>query len=134
MKIMSSPFDYVNAILVDKKSMMRGTENDALAESGYNPWLTNIALSYHEDTILIANFVNMNHHLPKRAQFDIFINTVRPKKRQFRKWAKTLGSEDLDIVCETYNCNKTVAAEYLSLLTEDQIESLRKQRHKGGTK
>jgi len=37
-------------------------------------------------------------------------------------------------VCETYNCNKTVGAEYLSLLTEDQIESLKKQRHKGGTK
>ncbi len=131
---MSNPFDYVNAILVDKKSMMRGTENDALAESGYNPWLTNTALSYHEDTILIANLVNMNHHLPKRAQFDILINTVRSKKRQFRKWAKALVDEDLDIVCETYNCNKTVGIEYLSLLTEDQIESLKKQRHKGGTK
>ena len=131
---MSNPFDYVNAILVDKKSMMRGTENDALAESGYNPWLTNTALSYHEDTILIANLVNMNHHLPKRAQFDILINTVRSKKRQFRKWVKTLADEDLDIVCETYNCNKTVGADYLSLLTEDQIESLKKQRHKGGTK
>jgi hypothetical protein len=114
--------------------MMRGTENDALAESGYNPWLTNTALSYHEDTILIANLVNMNHHLPKRAQFDILINTVRSKKRQFRKWAKALVDEDLDIVCETYNCNKTVGIEYLSLLTEDQIESLKKQRHKGGTK
>lgn len=131
---MSNPFDYVNAILVDKKSMMRGTENDALAESGYNPWLTNTALSYHEDTILIANLVNMNHHLPKRAQFDILINTVRAKKRQFRKWAKTLADEDLNIVCETYNCSKTVGIEYLSLLTEDQIESLKKQRHKGGTK
>ena len=131
---MSNPFDYVNTILVDKKNMMRGSENDKLAEDGYNPWLTNTALSYHDDTILMANLVNSLHHLPKRAQYELLINMVRPKKRQFRKWAKQTVSEDLDLVCEVYKCNRTVGGEYLSLLTQDQLESLRKQRHKGGTK
>lgn len=129
---MSNPFDYVNSILVDKKHMMRGTENDKLAEDGYNPWLTNAALSYHEDTILMANLINGLHHLPKRAQYDALINMVRPKKRQFRKWAKQTVSEDLDLVCEVYKCNRTVGIEYLSLLTQDQLESLKEQRRKGG--
>lgn len=129
---MANPFDYVNSILQTKQHMMRGTENDKLAEDGYNPWLTNVSLSYHADTVLMANLVNSLHHLPKRAQYDLLINMVRPKKRQFHKWAKQTVSEDLDLVCEVYQCNRTVGNEYLSLLTQDQLESLRKQRRKGG--
>lgn len=129
---MANPFDYVNSILQTKEHMMRGTENDKLAEDGYNPWLTNVSLSYHSDTILMANLANSLHHLPKRAQYDLLINMVRPKKRQFRKWAKQTVSEDLDLVCEVYECNRTVGNEYLSLLTQDQLEALRKQRRKGG--
>ena len=131
---MANPFDYVASILQSKENMMRGTENDGLGEAGYNPWLTNMALSYHEDTILVANIVNANHHLPKRAQYELLINTVRPKKRQFRKWAKSVADEDLDIVCETYACNRRVGQEYLSLLSREQLESLKEQRRKGGTK
>lgn len=129
---MANPFDYVNSILQTKEHMMRGTENDKLAEDGYNPWLTNVSLSYHSDTILMANLANSLHHLPKRAQYDLLINMVRPKKRQFRKWAKQTVSEDLDLVCEVYECNRTVGNEYLSLLTQEQLEALRKQRRKGG--
>lgn len=129
---MANPFDYVNSIMQTKQHMMRNTENDKLAEDGYNPWLTNMALSYHEDTILIANLVNANHHLPKRAQYDLLINTVRPKKRQFRKWAKTVTDEDLNVVCEAYTCNRRVGQEYLSLLSKEQLESLKEQRRKGG--
>lgn len=129
---MANPFDYVNSILQTKEHMMRGTENDKLAEDGYNPWLTNVSLSYHSDTILMANLANSLHHLPKRAQYDLLINMVRPKKRQFHKWAKQTVSEDLDLVCEVYECNRTVGNEYLSLLTQEQLEALRKQRRKGG--
>lgn len=131
---MANPFDYVNSIMLTKNNMMRGSENDVLAESGYNPWLTNTALSYHEDTVLIANIVNANHQLPKRAQYELLINTVRSKKRQFRKWAKPVADEDLDVVCETYACNRRVGQEYLTLLSREQIESLKEQRRKGGTK
>lgn len=129
---MANPFDYVTSILQTKKNMMRGSENDKLAEDGYNPWLTNMSLSQYEDTILIANLVNTHHQLPKRAQYELLINIVRPKKRQFRKWAKAVADEDLDVVCETYECNRRVGQEYLSLLSKDQIESLREQRRKGG--
>lgn len=131
---MANPFDYVNSIMQTKENMMRGTENDKLAEDGFNPWLTNLALSYHEDTILVANLANMNHHLSKRPTYEMLINTVRPKKRQFRKWAKPVTDEDLDVVCEAYMCNRRVGQEYLSLLSREQLELLKQQRHKGGTK
>ena len=131
---MANPFDYVNTILQTKTNMMRGSENDKLSEDGYNPWLTNMALSYHEDTVLMANLTNTNHHLPKRAQYELLINMVRPKKRQFRKWSKVVADEDLDMICEIYGCNRRVGQQYLSLLSNEQLESLKKERRKGGTK
>jgi hypothetical protein len=131
---MPTPFEYVGSILKDKVNLMRNTENDKLAESGYNPWLTNMSLSQHEDTLLIANLVNQNHHLPKRAQYELLINIVRAKKRQFKKWAKSAADEDLELVCTVYECNRNVGKEYLSLLLPEQLELLRKQQQKGGTK
>ena len=62
---MASPFDYVTSITQTKKNMMRDSENDALAEKGYEPWLVNNALSYHVDTILHVNIMKMNYELDK---------------------------------------------------------------------
>jgi len=131
---MATPFEYVGSILKDKVNLMRDTENDQLAESGYNPWLTNMSLSQHEDTVLIANLVNQNHHLPKRAQYELLINIVRAKKREFKKWAKNTADEDLDLVCTIYECNRNVGKEYLRLLSPEQLELLKKQQQKGGKK
>jgi hypothetical protein len=131
---MTTPFEYVGSILDTKINKMRNSGNDQLAENGYNPWLTNMSLSQHEDTLLIANLVNQNHHLPKRAQYELLINIVRPKKRQFKKWAKNTVDEDLNLVCAIYECNRNVGKDYLSLLLPEQLELLRKQQQQGGTK
>jgi hypothetical protein len=128
-----NPFDYVNSITMTKKNMMRNSENDNLAEKDYNPWIVNKALSYFQDTVLIANEVNMYHALEKRAQYEYLINMVRPNKR-WAKWVKDEANEDLDIVCAYYNVNPIVGREYLSLLTKEQIQIMKKEQEKGGTK
>lgn len=130
---MTNPFDYVNDIQHGKKNLMEGTENDALAEQGYNPWLTNLALSYHLDTVLHANEINRYYDLSNKTQYLFLLNSVRPKKRQFAKWAKKAqDNEDLDMVCEVYECNRNVGKTYLSLLSSEQLDTMRKQREKGG--
>lgn len=128
---MTNPFDYVNSINHSKKNMMRDTENDTLAEKGYEPWLTNNALSYFPDTILHCNLMNLYSHLDKRPQYEFLINSVRPKKR-FEKWVKSNIDEDLLFVCEYYNCNKVVGRDYLSLLTSEQLQLMKEQKEKGG--
>ena len=128
-----NPFDYVNSITMTKKNMMRNSENDNLAEKDYNPWVVNKALSYFQDTVLIANEVNMYHALEKRAQYEYLINMVRPNKR-WAKWVKDEANEDLDIVCAYYNVNPIIGREYLSLLTKEQIQIMKKEQEKGGTK
>lgn len=130
---MSNPFDYVTSASFTKKNLMRDTENDDLAEKGYNPWLTNIAFSYHPDSILHANLMNKYHYLDKRPQYEFYINSLRSKKR-FAKWSKSIVDEDLDFVCEYYECNRNVAKQYLSLLTSDEIKLMKQEQETGGMK
>jgi len=113
--------------------MMRDSENDVLAERGYEPWLVNNALSYFPDTILHANLMNVNHQLDKRPQYECLINSIRPKKR-WAKWVKNASNEDLDMICEYYLCNRTVGQEYLSLLSSDELRIMKEQQEIGGVK
>ena len=92
-----NPFDFVDSINFSKKDLMRGTENDQLAEKSYNAWLINSALSYFPDTIQYANVMNGNHHLDNKLQYQYLINIVRPKKR-YSKWAKKKEDSDLEAV------------------------------------
>lgn len=130
---MTNPFDYVNSITLGKNNMMRDTENDVLAEKEYNPWIVNKALSYFPDTVLMANDMNMYHGLDKRPQYEYLLNMIRRNKR-WAKWVKDEGSEDLDLVIKAYNCNPTVAREYLKLLTKEQLDAIRASMAIGGSK
>ena len=128
---MSNPFDYINAINSTKKNLMRGTDNDRLAEKGYEPFLANRALSYHNDTIALANEMNTRHYLDKKPQFEFFINTVRPKKR-FAKWVKKEKDSDLAVVKEYYGYNDIKARQTLTILSDRQINEIKRRIDKGG--
>ena len=69
-----NPFDYVNAINYSKENIII----DDITESGYNGFMTNRSLSYFHDTILMANEMNINHHLDNKLQFDFLIMTRVP--------------------------------------------------------
>ena len=102
----TSPFDYINAINTTKKNLMRGSNNDRIAEKEYSPFLTNRALSYFNDTIGYANELNQRHHLDSLLQFEYLLNIVRPKKR-FSKWVKKDNDRDMSLVKEYYGYNNT---------------------------
>ena len=130
---MTNPFDYVNSITLGKNNMMRDTENDTLAEKEYKPWVVNKALSYFADTVLHANEMNMYHGTEKRAQYEYLLHAVRRNKR-WAKWVKDVESDDLDLVIKAYNCNPTIAREYLKLLTKEQLDHIRSTMVTGGAK
>jgi len=126
-----NPFDYIKNINGGGPNVMRGSENDTLAEKGYNPWLTNLSFALHPDTILYSNIMNQYSDLSNRAQYEFYKYGLRPKKRG-AKWVKTENDEDLDVVCEIYECNRNIAKDYLSLLSKDQLEIIKKEKSKGG--
>ena len=124
-----NPFEYVNAINYIKKDIMV----DDIAEKAYNSFLVNRSLSYFQDTILMANEMNKNHHIDNRLQFDFLINIVRKRKR-FSKWFKNTVENDVEVVKEYYGYNNQKAHQALALLTPEQIVALRKKVNKGGRK
>jgi hypothetical protein len=122
-----NPFDYVNAICDTKQNLII----DDISEKSYNPFMINRTLSYHYDTVLLANEMNLRAHLDKKLQNDFLINTVR-KKRRFAKWMKPLSSDDLEVVKEYYGYSNEKARQALPLLNDEQMGQLRQRIFKGG--
>ena len=125
---MSSPFDYVNAILQNKKQLIV----DEITEKDYAPFLVNRSLSYHKDCLMYANEMNQRHFLDKKLQFDFLLNTVRSQKRPFAKWIKSEKSDDLECIKQVYGFSDSKAREAFRLLSKEQIQQLKKQTDTGG--
>ena len=124
-----NPFEYLTAINDSKKDIMV----DDIAEKAYNSFMTNRGLSYFNDTVLMANEMNIHHQIDSRLQFDFLINIVR-KRRRFSKWAKPQVESDIEVVKEYYGYSNEKARNALTLLSPDQINGLKKKVYKGGTK
>ena len=124
-----SPFDYINAINTSKKDIMV----DDVAEKKYAPFIVNRGLSYFQDTVLIANEMNANHHIDNRLQFDFYINIVNKRKR-FSKWLKPHEEENLEVVKQYYGYSNEKAKSVLPLLSSVQMEELKKGIYTGGRK
>ena len=122
-----NPFDYVKAINSTKKDIMV----DDISEAEYQPFIINRSLSYFPDTVLYANEMNLNSHLPARLQFDFFINIIK-KRNRFSKWFKPTEIQSIDIVKEYYGYSDEKAKSVLSLFNNKQIENLKQRIYKGG--
>jgi hypothetical protein len=120
-------FDYLNSINYTKSDIMV----DSVAEKVYNAYIINHSLSYFNDTVLLANEMNVNHHLDSHPQFSFLINTVRKRKR-FCKWDKLLKSDDLEAVKSYYGYSNEKARQALTLLDNNQLDELKKRMYKGG--
>ena len=126
---MISPFDYVKSINAGK-NIMRGTDNDSLMERDYNAFIVNRNYSLFADTVYLANEMNIRPNIDTRLQYEFLLNTLRPRKR-FADWVKGESSEDVSVIKEYYGYNNKKAIEALSVLSEDQIDSIRNKVQKG---
>ena len=124
-----NPYQFLNSINHTKKDIMI----DDIAEKQYVPFVINRSLSYFNDTVLMANEMNINHHIDNRLQFDFLLNIVRKKKR-FSKWIKPETVSDVEVVKDYYGYSNEKANQVLTLLTSDQINELKKKVYKGGRK
>lgn len=124
------PFDYINSINFTKKNLMKGSENDELAEKGYVPYITNKTLSYFTDTLLYANEMNRYHFLDNRLQYEFYLNSIRKKKR-FAKWAKADDNDDLTMISEFYQISLSKAKEAIKILSPEQIKTIKDKMEQG---
>jgi hypothetical protein len=125
------PFVYADSVSYTKKNLMRGSSNDELAEKGYKPFLVNRSMSYHHDSILFANEMNMRPHLDNKPQYEYLLNSLRKRKR-FAKWAKEKPDASVEMVMEYYGYGRSKAEEALRVLTDDQLAMIEVALDKGG--
>lgn len=126
----TNPFDYVNSILTTKKDLIV----DEQGEKDYNPFLANRALSYYPEAIFYAQEMNFYNSLDKKLQYHYLINTLRPMKRQFVKWAKKKDDKDIAIIQEYFGYNDQQAKAALSILSKVQLNIIKEKLEKGGLK
>ena len=124
--------DYLNAINLTKKNLL--DTDDETWEKKYPPFVINKCMSMHYDTLMQANEMNGYHFLPKKLQFDFFINSVRKKKRFGGKWLSTSKLKNLDYIKEYYGYSNEKAKTALNILSKEQIETIKKRLDKGGRK
>ena len=122
-----NPFEFVNAINSTKLDIL----SDPTLERLYSPYMVNKALSYFPDTMLYANEMNRNSHIDSKLQFHFFLNSIRPAKR-FAKWVKKQNDNDLTAVMEYYGYSPEKAKSALSILSSDQVITIKQKLEKGG--
>ena len=124
-----NPFEFVKAIN-NKKNIIR----DDLDEKSYLPYMINHSFSYFPDTVLLANEMNINHHLDNKLQNDFFINTIRKNPKRFSKWNKVKHDGDFEAVKEYYGYSNDKTRSALSLLSAEQINIIKQKVDHGGRK
>lgn len=122
-------FKEVIPSLTVKKEYILNNESDV---KEYVPYVVNKALSFHMDCILYANEMNRLPNVTKKLHYDYLYNSLRRYKRPFVPWMKKEKDDDLAIISKAYNCSASEAKYYQTILTQDQIDGLKKELDTGG--
>lgn len=121
-------FDIANNI----NSSYEPLTKEQVEEAG-NSFMLNRAMSNNFDTIFFADEANGFTGTELYPQYLFYYYSV-PKKKRYGKWEKKVEqSEHLKLVMDVYQVSEKRALEYLSILTEEQIDKLVASRNIGGT-
>ncbi len=121
-----TPFEIVS-IICEKKEH----EKQEIVED-YNPFIINRALSNVMDTCFFSNEMNKYSSLSKDQQFDFYINIISRGKR-YGQWHKLAINKNVEIISGFYQVSKKVAEQYAKILSDEQINSIKKLMMKGGS-
>jgi hypothetical protein len=124
-------FKFVEAVSKSKKDLIKDAEIPEDMEKEYNPYITNRAFSFYIDTILHANEMNAKNWLFKDAQFRYYLGALRPRFRK-SEWFKAKKDADLDNIQQVYQCNRTVAKQYMKVLSKENLQVINNKVSKGG--
>ncbi len=120
--------DWLNSINQTKKNLI---DEDPSLEKEYNPYIVNRIYSGHLDSIMFANEMNQYAFLPKKIQYDFYLNSLRSKKR-FSPWLRKDKIKDLDYVKRYYGYSNEKAQQALKILTKEQLNFIRSKFEIGG--
>lgn len=121
-----------NSISENKKNLI---ETGVIEESDYSPYMMNRMLAHYLDTLPYAQMMNKKPSMSPKDHYEFLLNAI-PKKKRYRKHyyiKKKKKDMDIEILREYYKCTLSKAKEICSILTEKEIDMLRKRLYKGET-
>ena len=121
--------DWLNSINQTKKNLI---DEDPSIEKNYPPYIINRCLSGHLDAVMFANEMNLYSFLPKKMQYDFFINILRTKRRFSPRIRKDLV-DNLDCVKRYYGYSNEKAKQALKILSKEQLDFIKSKFEIGGT-
>ena len=121
--------DWLNSINQTKKNLI---DEDPSIEKNYPPYIINRCLSGHLDAVMFANEMNRYSFLPKKMQYDFFINILRTKRR-FSPWIRKDLVDNLDCVKRYYGYSNEKAKQALKILSKEQLDFIKSKFEIGGT-
>ena len=122
--------EWLNSINFTKKNLI---DEDPSIEKDYSPYIINRCFSGHIDSVMFANELNLKPNLPKKLQYDFYLNSLRKKKR-FSPWLRKDKIENLDLIKKYYGYSNEKARQILNILNKEQISFIRKRLEIGGKK
>lgn len=126
---MGSPFDFVKSVCETKEYIYSDdTEKD------YQPFIINKALSFNIQDLFLASEINKYSSIPKKSQYDFYLNSLDKGRRSGRWVKKDSFPEDLAFIKEVFNYNNDQSIAALNIIGEDELLELKKLYNKGGRK
>ena len=122
--------DWLNSINQTKINLI---DQNSDLEKEYPPYIINRCFSGHIDTIMFSNEMNRFHFLPKKMQYDFYINSLRKRKR-FSPWIRKDTIKDIDCIKLYYKYSDEKAKQVLKILTQEQINFIKSKFETGGVK
>jgi len=122
--------EWLNSINITKSNLI---DEEPDLEKQYPSYIVNRCMSGHIDAILLANEMNKRPNLPKKLQYDFFLNSIRKRKR-YSPWLRKEEIENLDFVKRYYGYSNEKAKQVLNILTREQLSFIRDRLETGGRK
>jgi hypothetical protein len=124
-----NPFDFLNSINHKKEDIMVDDE----AEKGYSQFMVARGLSYFNDTVLLANEMNIVPGIDNRMHYDFLRTAVRSRKR-FSKWMKKTVPSKNEVIKEYYGYSDAKAESVADLISDEDIKHMKAVLSTGGNK
>lgn len=124
-----SIWDILNDVSFEKADLFNSLSEED--QKVWQPYIVNMMLSYHADSIMIVNELNARYNMSKKAHHDYLFHKLTKRKR-FAKPGKETFSDELKLVAEVFDLTETKAKDILSFFDEKDLEEMRKSLVVGG--
>ena len=122
--------NWLDSIFNTKEDLMKKYPE---CKNQYPAFIINRMMAGHIDCILAAQEMNKHFTMPPEMQYKFYLNSIRKQKR-FTPFIKKSKLDNVQYIIDYYNVSLTKAEDYLKILSIEEVQYIKDQLNKGGSK